>query len=223
MTRTTFYICLLLVIASCKKKEVPVEDIKSDIEVRAENKKNIEESRNFESFIQELHTESTQNPEVVLVKADSLIQINNIDKHTVNDIAVNKTTELLYLKAGIYYRLGIYNESIETLNKVESKQGPVALGLIANYIKLQQPEKAALLVDHLGEGIRQEFAKGNYYECIGKVPEAIIRYESVIASGKQKGYDYYEHALKRCEELKKQKPALLSELYFPDGKIAYHT
>jgi tetratricopeptide (TPR) repeat protein len=206
---------------SCREKENSVPYFKIAEEQRKEIMKASQELKKFESIIEKLHAESVKNPEDVLLKADSLILKNNKNQDTLYNIKSNIATELFYLKGCVYYRLGKHEESIKMLDRDKFKEGPIALGLMANYIKMHQFEKAGKLVDHLGTGIRSEFAKGNYYECISNKQQALAHYELVVNFGKHEGYDYYDLALARCKELKKTKPTLLSELYFPDGKIAY--
>ena len=100
--------------------------------------------------------------------------------------------------------------------------GDDALAIAANYTKLKEHDKAKSFVDSIRKGYYiYDYALGNYYESIGDKTNAIKIYEEIKADKNIKHYAYYPLAVERLQELQKNNPKLLDELYFPTGNPSF--
>lgn len=170
-----------------------------------------------------LYAEGEKKPELAINKADSLLNVYNGEKEKYKShIKKNVATSLNYLKAELYYKLGNYNQSIKELKKKDYDSGETAAALAANYVKLKQFDKAKLYVEKIGPGFYiYDYALGNYYETVGNRKEALKIYGEIKTNKEIKHYAYYPLAVARYDELAKEKPVLLDEIYFPTANPSF--
>lgn len=174
----------------------------------------------FDMQLLNLYKKAEKNPKKVLKEADSLIVITQSERDPIKSkIKKNITHYLHYLKGELYYKLGDYHKSIYEINlsSEHSASGDKAIALAANYIKLKQFKKAKSYLKSIGVYDTNDYAHGNYYECIGNKKEATKIYNIIKADKSIKHYAYYKWTIVRLEELKKKNPKLLKDLYFPTG------
>lgn len=218
---------ILILIFSCnkdvsKKKLIQEKtEEKHHMETHKEMDKVSQEYEKFKLQISDLYTESEKNPKLVLFKVDSLILIIKKEKDPIKSQIKDESIEgLHYLKAEIFYKLENYNNSIEELNKSNSKSqfimSDLAAGLAANNLKLKKYNQTKTLVDSIGKNYYiYDYCLANYYESIGDSNEALKIYTKIKNDKTIKHYAHYPWSVKRFEELQKDKPVLLNEIYFP--------
>jgi hypothetical protein len=201
-----------LIMISCKDNVFPLTDYDTEMEM----KKVSEEFEKFDKQLIILYKESENNPKKVIAKADSLLNANKkeTDKYK-SQIKPNIESNLHYLKAELFYKIGRYNESISELNFEDYRNGDYAIAYASNYIKLKDFKKAKSFIDSIQNWHGDDFALGNYYESIGKKDSALKLYEKIKKDKSIKHYAYYKWAVKRFDELNKNNPNLLNEIYFP--------
>ncbi|GGP01408.1 hypothetical protein GCM10010992_01660 [Cloacibacterium rupense] len=175
------------------------------------------ESNKNDSILVSLYSLSEKNPTLAIKKADSVIQ--NAKKET-DKIKLMVRNSLLssfsYFMAETKYRIGDYKSSLEILEKEDDFSDDNAAALAANYIKLGKPEKAKPLIDSIRNYLT-DYARANYYECVGDKKQAFKIYEKIKNDKSIKHYAYYQLAANRYNELSKPNPKLLNEIYFPTG------
>ena len=218
-----FLLIITLTILSCKRKVESTSEVDNHVELHKEMDKVGEEIRNFEKLLIQLYVDSKKKPNNVLFKIDSLSQINEneTDKYK-SQIKSNIEDHLSYLKAEIYYRNGEFEKSLFELNKDEYKHNDIATAIAANYVKLKDFNKAKSFIDSIGKAYYiYDYALGNYYESIGNKEEALKVYTEIKKDKEIKHYAYYKLAVERYNELKKDNPKLLNEIYFPTGNPSF--
>ncbi|MEN2413523.1 hypothetical protein AAYQ19_06945 [Flavobacterium sp. D4] len=225
MIKLSNYSIILFAILSClfSCKNTPkniIDDANFDRDHAAIHEEMDKISAEFGKFRKELillYAEGEKNPELALTKADTLLDIYNTTKEKYkSQIKQNVTTSINYLKAELYYKLGNYEQSIKELKKEKYDSGEHAAALAANYVKLKEFDKAKYYVEKIGPGFYiYDYALGNYYESIDNKSEALKIYSAIKANKEIKHYAYYPLAVARYDELKKEKPQLLNEIYFP--------
>jgi hypothetical protein len=218
-----FLLLITLTILSCKRTVESTSEVDNHAELNKEMDKVGEEIRIFEKLVINLYEVSLKKPNNVLFKIDSLsiINENETDKYK-SQIKSNIKDELSYLKAEIYYRKGEFEKSLFELNKDDYKHSDIATALAANYVKLKDFNKAKSFIDSIGKGYYiYDYALGNYYESIGDKDEALRVYTEIKKDKEIKHYAYYKLAVERFNELKKDNPKLLNEIYFPTGNPSF--
>jgi tetratricopeptide (TPR) repeat protein len=199
---------------SCKDVVFPLTDYDTEMEMEKVSK----EMQKFDDILIKLYSESENNTEKVITKADSLLVVNRIetDKYK-SQIKSDIENSLHYLKAEIFYKIGKYKESINELNFENDKTGEAAIAYAANYVKLKDFKKAKSFIDSIGNQNGDYYALGNYYESIGDKTSALKTYKYNLEDDKsRKHFIYYIWTQKRVEVLEKNKP-LLNEVFFPTG------
>ncbi|MDX6183788.1 hypothetical protein SGQ44_15915 [Flavobacterium sp. Fl-77] len=223
-TIITLFISLIL-LTSCDKrnleKKLPQEELehKHHVEIHREMDKISAELGKFEEQLKIMYTDSEKNPEKVIKEADSLLTVKYFDKYKLQ-IKPNIDDKLHYLKAELFYKLGEFSKSIKELNTDQYKQGDAAAAYAANYIKLKDYKRARLFIDSIGNYI-SDYARGNYYESMGNKIAALKIYHSIRKNKSIKHYEFYKLTIARLNELNKNNPKLLNEIYFPTGNPAF--
>ncbi|POY39496.1 hypothetical protein C3L50_09980 [Flavobacterium alvei] len=210
----TFLISLLsLIIFSCKD---------SHTELHKEMDKVSAEFRKFDEQLVTLYAESEKNPEKVILKIDSLLQVNKneTDKYK-SQIKSNIESSLHYFRAELLYKIGKYKESIKELDFEDYRNGDAAIAYAANYVKLKNFETAKSFIDSIGNWNGNDFALGNYYESVGEKASALKTYKYNLEDDKsRKHFIYYIWTEKRVKALEKNEP-LLNEIFFPTGNPSF--
>ncbi|WP_035679293.1 hypothetical protein [Flavobacterium limnosediminis] len=159
----------------------------------------------------------------LISKSDSLIKDfkeSNSDLHT--DIAFLCEAQINYFNAEMLYKNGYYQKSINELHKSNpfgNSTGDIAAGIAANYIKLEEFDKAKIFVDSIGKGYYlYEYALANYYETIKAKNEAVKIYKNIIDRKSHQERFYYKSSALRLEELERENPTFLHEIIFPTRK-----
>lgn len=217
-----FLILISLIILSCKDTNSSLaQEEKEHMKLHEEMDKIGEEFEKFEKQLVNLYSFSEKNPEKAILSADSLLLVNKQEKDKFKSQIKSNITESLHrFKAEILYRLGKYRESIAELETYDYKSGDIAAAYAANYVKLKEYEKTKSFVDNIDNYIC-DYSLGNYYECIGNKAEAFKIYNSIKQNKSIKHYAYYKLAVNRLEELQKNNPKLLNEIYFPTGNPSF--
>lgn len=221
--KSIFILLISLTIFSCKNVNSKSTEEENHMKLHKEMDKVDEEYQKFEKALVNLYSESEKNPEKVIAKADSLLQINKSEKGKYkSQIKSSVENSLHSLKAELFYRIGKYSESITELETYDYISGDRATKLAANYIKLKDKTKAKSFIDKIGKGFYiYDYALGNYYESIGEKMQAYKIYDSIKQDKRIKHYAYYKLAVNRFEELQKDNPKLLNEIYFPTGNPSF--
>ena len=210
----TFLISLLsLIIFSCKD---------SHTELHKEMDKVSAEFRKFDEQLVTLYAESEKNPEKVILKIDSLLQVNKneTDKYK-SQIKSNIESSLHYFRAELLYKIGKYKESIKELDFEDYRNGDAAIAYAANYVKLKNFETAKSFIDSIGNWNGNDFALGNYYESVGNKTDALKAYKLIEQDKSIKHYFFYKLAVERIKELKKNDSKFLNEIYFRTGNPSF--
>ncbi|EJL59837.1 hypothetical protein PMI10_04023 [Flavobacterium sp. CF136] len=213
-----FLILISLIILSCKDTNSSrVQEEKSHMKLHEEMDKVGKELGKFNKQLVKLYSFSEKKPEKAILSADSLLLVNKQEKDKYkSQIKSNVARSLHHFKAEMLYQLGKYRESIAELETDDYKSGDIAAAYAANYVKLGEYDKAKSFVDNIGNYI-SDYCRGNYYECIGEKSGAIKIYNSIKQDKSIKHYAYYELAINRLEDLQKNNPKFLDEIYFPTG------
>ncbi len=201
------------------KSEIEMEE--SHMKMHKEMDKVGFEIHKFESELITLYSESEKKPEKIIIKADSLLNVNKNEKDKYkSQIKDNIKNDLHYLKAELFYKLGNYHNSLLELEAYDYKSGDAAAAYAANYVKLKDFKKAKSFIDNIGNYI-YDYALGNYYESVGNKATALKVYYEIKKDKSIKHYAYYKLAVNRYEELKKSNSKLLNEIYFPTGNPSF--
>ena len=213
----TFFLFLLLI--SCKEETNSVFPL-TDYDTEMEMEKVSKELNKFEDVLNNLYSESEKKPNEVLLKIDSLLKKNEIEKDKYkSQIKGNIAEDLRMLKAEILYNIGEYNKSINVLEIGTS--GNDEVGLICNYVKLKEFEKAKQILDTIPNYTFNTFIYANFYETIGKKNEALKIYQTIEKDRGINHYVYYKLAVERIKELEKIKPILLNSVYYQTGRPSF--
>lgn len=177
------------------------------------------ELHRLDSVLIGLYKLNDSQPELVLNKLDSILNKteNETDKImlTVQDHILNT---FRYSKAELLYKAGEYEKSIQVIKSLDYNTGENAAGIAANYIKLKDNVKAKNFIDSIGKGYYiYNYVLGNYYESTGLLAKAKEVYRKIKNDKSVKHYIYYNWAVNRLNELQKENPKPLDEIYFPTG------
>lgn len=222
-------LCVLiisLIIFSCKNVDSTSTEEKSHMELHKEMDKIDEEYSKFQKQLIAYYIESETNPDLIILKADSLLLVNKNEKDKYkSQIKGTIEDQLHYLKAEIYYKKREYEKSIEELDFDDDYDfitGDRACAYAANYLKLKQLDKANSFIDSIRKGFYiYDYALANYNESVGNKKEAYKIYSQIKNDKSIKHYAYYKLAVSRFEELEKDNPKLLNEIYFPTGNPSF--
>lgn len=224
MQRYILNIILVITFISCKQS---TSDTQAYEEYHSELHKEMDKvSTEFIKFDQQLvilHQEAERQPQKVLTKIDSLIEVAKQEKDEIkSQISYHIITSLLYLKAEIYYNTGNYEMSIANIYKSNYKYKSIhsqdATAIAANYIKLGKNDLAKSFIDSIGKGFYvYDYALGNYYESVGNKDSALkVYYEIKKDKRHHQHYFYYQAVLNRILNIEKNNH-FLKEIYFPTG------
>ena len=185
-----------------------------------------EEYTKFQNQLLTYYKESEINPDLIISKADSLLLINKDEKDEYkSQIKGTIEDQLHYLKAEIYYKKSEYKKSIKELDfddDYDFIMGDRACAYAANYLKLKQFDKAKSFVDSIRKSYYiYDYALANYNESVGNRDEAYKIYSTIKNNKSIKHYAYYKLAVNRFEELEKDNPKILNEIYFPTGNPSF--
>lgn len=224
--KSIFIVLISLTIFSCKNSNPISTEDESHMELHKEMDKVDEEYTKFQKQLLSLYIESEKNPDLTISKADSLLLENkNVKDKYKSQIKGTIEDQLHYLKAELYYKKSEYKKSIIELDfddDYDFVSGDRACAYAANYLKLKQLDKAKSFVDSIGKGYYiYDYALANYNESIGKKNEAFKIYSEIKNDKSIKHYAYYKLAVDRLEELQKDNPKLLNEIYFPTGNPSF--
>ena len=224
--KSIFIVLISLTIFSCKNIISTSTEDESHMELHKEMDKVSEEYTKFQKQLLSLYIESEKNPDLTISKADSLLLENKKEKDKYkSQIKGTIEDQLHYLKAELYYKKSEYKKSIIELDfddDYDFVSGDRACAYAANYLKLKQLDKAKSFVDSIGKGYYiYDYALANYNESIGNKNEAFKIYSEIKNDKSIKHYAYYKLAVNRLEELQKDNPKLLNEIYFPTGNPSY--
>ena len=221
--KSLFILLISLTFFSCKNVNPALNEEDSHMKLHEEMDKVSDEIVKFEKQLVALYQESEKSPELIISKADSLLLTNKKEKDKYkSQIKSNIESDLHYLKAEIFYKLGKYEKSISELKLDNCSYNERAVAVAANFIKLKEFEKAKSYVDSIGKGLYiYDYAFANYNESIGNRDEAFKIYSEIKNDKSIKHYAYYKLAVNRFEELKNDNPKLLNEIYFPTGNPSF--
>jgi tetratricopeptide (TPR) repeat protein len=224
--RNKYYILILLIVFFSCKSQKKLSFVTScvtlpDINVPSEIKSDIDELNIIENTMPRLYLLADNNPEHAIFIADSILQC-----HEKTLIKRNYYHEALghlhYLKGELYYKIGDYENSIRELKTDNYISCNYAAAMAANYVKLKQYDKAKCYVDSIGQGYYiYDYALGNYYESIRDKEEALKIYRKIKENKSIKHYAYYKLAVSRLEQLEKNNPVFLDEIYYPTGNPTF--
>lgn len=185
----------------------------------------------YETNIKALYKESEKNPYLVLDKTQKLIE-EAIKEKDPDNIRWNKLGYLYDLRAEVLYKTGKYQESINELKKgilndTTLLERPEEVGnalMASNLVKLNKHKEAKIYIERYGRGYYiTDYLLGNYYETLNDIKTAKYYYTEVVKEKRLSHYFHYDYAKERLEELNKQNPKLLDELFYPtnlpDAKI----
>lgn len=164
----------------------------------------------------------------LISKSDSLIndfRESKSDFHS--DVAYLCAEQINYFKAEMFYKSENFQKSINELHKLSGSgiiTGDVAAGIAANYIKLNEYEKARAFVDSIGKGnYLYNYALANYYESIKAKNDAVKIYQNITAKKSDQKRFFYKASILRLREMRKDKPKFLHEIVFPTRKPGEET
>lgn len=217
--RNFFYLFLIILIVSCSNSQ------SKTLKKRNVCKSNLREIKaminciEYDSLLVRYYKEKDKNPLGTILKIDSLINAYRIEKESPNFIwDCNFESEFYYLKAEILYKLGLYENSLQSLKMSKYRCCKNALAMACNFTKLSMHDSAKAYIDSIGFGYYiYDYALGNYYETIKNKSKALEIYNSIKNDKCCKHYVYYNLAISRIEELEKNNPKLLDEIYFETG------
>lgn len=210
-------IFILIVLISCKKNEPDLAFSKEHIKMHQEDEKISKAFKDFDKYLNKLYTESEKKPKEVLIKIDSLFKANEIEKDKYkSQIKDNLAYDLRYFKAELLYKIGDYESSIKEL-KIGTN-GNDANGLVCNYVKLKKYDNAKRILDSIPDYDLNAFIYANFYETIGQKKEALKKYRTIQKDKKINNCIYYKLAVDRINELEKENPILLNNVYFQTGR-----
>lgn len=219
--KSIFLSLISLTIFSCKNVDSSSNsEEESHMKLHKEMDKVDAEYTKFQKQLSTFYIESEKKPDLIISKADSLLLVNKNEKDKYkSQIKGSIENQLHYLKAELYYKKGEYEKSIKELDFDDDYNfviGDRACAYAANYLKLKQFDKAKAFVDSIRKGYYiYDYALANYNESVGNRNEAFKIYSNIKNDKTIKHYAYYKLALNRYEELKKDNPKLLNEIYFP--------
>ncbi|MCL9805473.1 hypothetical protein NAT51_08065 [Flavobacterium amniphilum] len=225
--KSIFIVLISLTIFSCKNiNSTPIEEEEYHMRLHKEMDKVDAEYTKFQKQLVAFYIESEKNPDLTLSKVDSLLSVykNEKDKYK---LKIKSTIEdqLHYLKAELYYKKSEYGKSIKELDfddDFDFVMGDRACAYAANYLKLKQYDKAKSFVDSIRKGYYiYDYALANYNESVGNRNEAFKIYGEIKNDKSIKHYAYYKLAVNRFQELEKDNPKLLNEIYFPTGNPSF--
>ena len=210
----TFFFFLILI--SCKEETNSVFPL-TDYDTEMEMEKVSKELNKFEDILNNLYSESEKKPNELILKIDSLLKVNENEKDKYkSQIKENIADDLRMFKAEILYNIGEYEKSIEILKIGTS--GHDEIGLVCNYVKLKEFEKAKQILDTIPNYTFNTFIYANFYETIGKKDKALEIYKTIQKDKGINHFVYYKMAVERIKELEKQNPNLLNSVYYETGR-----
>lgn len=217
---------LSLAIFSCKNTNSISSEEEGHMALHKEMDKVGDEYNKFQKLLSTYYIESETNPNKIILKADSLLLINENEKDKYkSQIKGTIEDKLRYLKAELFYKKNEYEKSIKELDFDDDYDfviGDRACAYAANYLKLNQLDKAKSFVDSIRKSYYiYDYALANYYESVGNKNEAFKIYNKIKDNKSIKHYAYYNLAVSRFEELKKDNAKLLNEIYFPTGNPSF--
>jgi hypothetical protein len=222
MLRFLIIINIILTFISCKQfksDNQTYEDYHS--ELHNEMDKVSAEIEKFDKQLLMLYQDSETQPQKVLSKIDSLIEVTKKEKDEIkSQISDNIISSLLYFKAEIYHNTGNYEKSIDNIYKSNYKYKSIhtkdATAIAANYIKLGKSDLAKSFIDSIGKGYYiYDYALGNYYESVRNKDSALNVYNQIKKDKKRhQHYFYYQLVLNRIINIEKNND-FLNEIYFP--------
>ena len=219
--KSLFILIISFAFFSCKNASPVKSEEDSSMIFNEEMDKISGEIMKFEKLLVTYYEESKKSPELIILKADSLLLAYGKEKNK-SQIKSIIESDLHYLKAELYYRLGEYEESISELKLDNCSYNDRAVAVAANYVKLKEFNKAKSYIDSIGKGLYiYDYAFANYNESIGNRDEAFNIYREIKNDKSIKHYAYYKLAVYRYEELKNENPKLLNEIYFPTGNPSF--
>jgi hypothetical protein len=224
--KSLFILTLSLAIFSCKNGNSISSEEEGHIALHKEMDKVGDEYNKFQKLLSTYYIESETNPNKIILKADSLLLVNENEKDKYkSQIKGTIEDKLRYLKAELFYKKNEYEKSIKELDfddDYDFVMGDRACAYAANYLKLNQLDKAKSFVDSIRKSYYiYNYALANYNESVGNKNEAFKIYNKIKDNKSIKHYAYYNLAVNRFEELKKDNPKLLNEIYFPTGNPSF--
>jgi tetratricopeptide (TPR) repeat protein len=168
----------------------------------------------FQKVLDTLYLISDTNSKQALVFANRYI---NLYKDTIKKrgFSVSEVEDLHYLKGEIFYRLGMYRNSLN-----EFRATPVSgnTAIASNYMKLKMCDSAFIILSKEIPGhYLYNYEWANYYEMRGKKDSAIKLYRSILAEDWISNGHYEtlkNNTKKRLDWILSNKEAL-TDLYFP--------
>lgn len=224
--KSIFILLISFTIFSCKNINSKSTEEESHIKLHKEMDKVDDEYTKFQKQLLSFYIESEKNPDSIISKADSLLLVNKNEKDKYkSQIKGTIENQLHYLKAELYYKKNEYEKSIKELDfddDYDFVMGDRACAYAANYLKLKQFDKARSFVDSIRKAYYiYDYALANYNESVGNRNEAYKIYSKIKDNKSIKHYAYYKLAVNRFEELKKDNPKFLNEIYFPTGNPSF--
>lgn len=224
MQRSFLIIILVFTFISCKQSTSDTQTYEEyHTELHKEMDKVSAESKKFDQQLVILYQEAERQPQKVLTKIDSLIEVTKKEKDEIkSQISYHIISSLLYLKAEIYYNTGNYEMSIANIYKSNYKYKSIhtqdATAIAANYMKLGKNDLAKSFIDSIGKGYYiYDYALGNYYESVGNKDSALKVYNEIKKNKRRhQHYFYYQPVLNRIINIEKNNH-FLKEIYFPTG------
>ena len=169
---------------------------------------------NFQKVLGKLYLISDTSSKRALTAADKYIRQYK-DTIGKRGFSVNEIEDLHYLKGEIFYKLGMYDSSLN-----EFKASPINgnSAIASNYMKLKMYDSAFIILSKEAPGhYLYNYEWANYYEMTGKKDGAIKLYRIILAQDWIDNGNYEtlkNNTKKRLGWILSNKEAL-TDLYFP--------
>ncbi|RAR46520.1 hypothetical protein [Flavobacterium lacus] len=219
-----YFLVMVITFISCRQSTSDNQTYEEyHNEIHKELDKVSTEIKKFDQQLVILYQESENQPQKVLTKIDSIIEVTKKEKDEFKlQISDHIISSLFYLKAEIYYGTGNYEMSIANIYKSNYKYKSIhsqdATAIAANYIKLGKRDLAKSFIDSIGKGCYiYDYALGNYYESIENKDSALKVYNEIKNDKRRhQHYFYYQPVLNRIINIEKNN-LFFKEIYFPTG------
>jgi len=132
----------------------------------------------LQKILDTLYSVADTNSKKALLLADKYINLYK-DSIKQRGFSVNEIEDLHYLKGEIFYRLGMYSNS---LNEFKATRGAGNIPIASNYMKLKMYDSAYIFLSKESPShYLYDYEWANYYEMIGKKDSAVQLYKSILA------------------------------------------
>jgi tetratricopeptide (TPR) repeat protein len=224
-----YILTLLFGLTNCKEQTQDDRAVCGSCDVEEQMRRASDELAKFHQVIIAFYDQIEAKPKKVVEETQLLIQNIKAEADT-NNVRWNKLGALYDLRAETFYKVGEYQKSIDEIynaakNNQETLGGKFLFGdndfihLACNYVKLQDLKAAKQYLDSAEKGwYITDFIWANYYEVVNKKEDAFKVYRKILKQDERDHYYFYKDAQDRIDELAKQNPKLLTELFYPSDR-----